>query len=149
MIDGVKIIPLRQIPDERGKIMHMLKITDPHFTQFGEIYFSTGFPGVVKAWHKRKTMTSNVAVILGRVKWVLYDDRENSPTKGELLEIFLGEDNYSLLQIPPGVTSGYKTYGETVSLVANCTDEPHQDDGKINIDPFKNSIPYHWDIKHA
>ena len=148
MIDGVKIIPLRQIPDERGKIMQMLKSTDPHFTKFGEISFSTAYPGVVKAWHKRKTQTSNVAVILGKVKWVLYDDREHSKTKGELMEIFLGDDNYSLLQIPPGITSGYKTYGGTHSIVANCTDEAHRDDGKINIDPFVNEIPYNWDIKH-
>lgn len=129
--------------------MHMLKVTDPHFSKFGEISFSVAFPGVVKAWHKRITMTSNIAVIFGRIKWVLYDDRDNSPTRGELMEIFLGEDNYNLLQIPPGIVSGYKTYGPTFSVVANCSDEPHRDDGKVNIDPFKNDIPYTWDLKHA
>lgn len=149
MIDGVKIIPLKQIPDERGKIMHMLKSTDPHFSKFGEVYFSVAFPGIVKAWHRRTTMTSNLAVIFGKVKWVLYDERPDSPTRGKLMELFLGEDNYHLLQIPPGITSGYKTYGTTVSIVANCTDEAHRDDGKVNIDPFKNHIPYSWDIKHA
>jgi len=44
MIHGVKIIPLRQVVDERGKIMHMLKATDPHFIKFGEIYFSCAWP---------------------------------------------------------------------------------------------------------
>ena len=29
VIEGVKIIPLRQIVDERGKVMHMMKSTDP------------------------------------------------------------------------------------------------------------------------
>ena len=49
MIDGVKIIPLRTIADERGKIMHMMKATDPHFKGFGEIYFSCAWPGTIKA----------------------------------------------------------------------------------------------------
>jgi dTDP-4-dehydrorhamnose 3,5-epimerase len=148
MIEGVKIIPLKQFPDERGKIMQMLKSTDPHFTKFGDMSFSIAFPGVVKGWHKRKTMTSNIAVPFGKVKWVLYDDRENSKTKGEVMEIFLGEDNYNLLSIPPGITSGYKTYGVTHSIVANCTNEAHDDGGKINIDPFNNDIPYDWNLKH-
>src|SRR6266576_1175093 len=94
VIEGVKIIPLRQILDERGKVMHMLKATDPHFIKFGEIYFSVAYPGVIKAWHIHKTMTLNNAVLSGKAKLVLYDVRPKSPTKGEVMEIFLGEDNY-------------------------------------------------------
>src|SRR5688572_13568300 len=96
MIDGVKIIPLRQIVDERGKIMHMMKATDPHFISFGEIYFSCAWPGTVKAWHVHKSMTINNAVLSGRAKLVMYDLREGSPTRGELQEVFFGEDNYCL-----------------------------------------------------
>lgn len=147
-IQNVKVIPLKQFPDERGKIMHMLKKTDPHFESFAEIHFSVAYLGVVKAWHTRTDMTSSVAVIFGKVKWVLYDNREDSSTKGELMELFLGDDNYHLLQIPPGVTSGYKTIGSTMSIVANCTDKTHSDDGKKNVDPFENDIPYNWDLKH-
>src|SRR5688572_30834115 len=99
MIDGVKIIPLQQIADERGKIMHMVKATDPHFIRFGEIYFSCAWPGVVKAWHVHKSMTINNAVLSGRAKLVMYDKRETSPTHGELQEVFLGEDNYVLVQM--------------------------------------------------
>ena len=86
-IEGVKIIPLKQIVDERGKVMHMLKATDPHFLKFGEIYFSCAWPGTVKAWHLHKSMTMNNAVISGRAKLVLYDGRDGSPTKGMLREI--------------------------------------------------------------
>ena len=75
MIDGVKIIPLKQIADERGKIMHMMKCTDAHFIRFGEIYFSCAWPGVVKAWHVHKSMTINNAVLSGRAKLVMYDLR--------------------------------------------------------------------------
>ena len=99
-IEGVSIIPLARIPDERGTIMHMLRRTDPHFIEFGEIYFSTVYQGVVKGWHRHREMTLNYSCISGRVKLVLYDDREGSATRGELMEIFLGPDNYSLVIIP-------------------------------------------------
>ena len=91
MIDGVTITPLKQILDERGKVMHMMKNSDPIFSEFGEIYFSRVFPGAVKAWHIHDKMTINYAVPHGKIKLVLFDERENSPTRGELNEIFLGE----------------------------------------------------------
>lgn len=148
-IEGVKIIPLKQIPDERGKVMHMLKSTDPHFIKFGEIYFSIGFPGIIKAWHKHKTMTLNNAVISGRVKLVLYDDREDSPTKGNIMELFIGEDNYCLVQIPSGIVNGYKTCGTKPAILANCATEPHDPEEIIRIDPINNDIPYDWRLKHG
>ena len=100
MIDGVLIHPLKQIPDERGKIMHMLRSDDLHFEQFGEIYFSTVYPGVVKGWHLHTEMTLNYAVVFGMIKLVLYDDRKMSPTKGEVQVIFVGDANYVLVKIP-------------------------------------------------
>ena len=147
-IEGVNLVPLSQFSDERGKIMHMLKSTDDHFKSFAEIHFSIAYPGVVKGWHRRPSTMANIAVIHGKVKWVLYDQREESPSKGELMEIFLGEDNYFLLQIPSDITSGYKTIGLEKSIVANCTDEVHVNEKKINIDPFNNDIPYEWDLVH-
>ena len=149
MIEGVKIVKLKQIVDERGKIMHMLKSTDDHFDNFGEIYFSCCWPGTIKAWHIHKTMTLNNAVISGHAKLVLYDSRDNSSTKGELMEIFLGEDNYNLVKIPPGITNGYKSYGDKMTLLANCATEPHDPDELIYIDPIENDIPYKWDLKHG
>jgi len=149
VIDGVRIVPLCQIVDERGKIMHMLKATDPHFIAFGEIYFSTAWPGTVKAWHIHQTMTVNNAVISGRAKLVLYDVREDSPTKGELQEIFLGEDNYVLVQIPPGIANGYKAYGDKQVILANAATEPHDPAEMLRLDPAAPEIPYSWDLKHG
>jgi dTDP-4-dehydrorhamnose 3,5-epimerase len=147
MIDGVKVVPLRQIVDERGKIMHMLKSTDDHFIAFGEIYFSCAWPGTIKAWHVHQSMTINNAVISGHAKLVLYDLRENSPTKGELQEIFLGEDNYVLVQIPPGIANGYKAYGDSMTILANAATEPHDPGEMIRIDPASDQIPYDWSLK--
>ncbi|MFH1671321.1 MAG: dTDP-4-dehydrorhamnose 3,5-epimerase family protein [Candidatus Portnoybacteria bacterium] len=147
-IEGVTIKPLRQIPDERGKIMHMLRVDDPEFEKFGEIYFSVVFPGVVKGWHLHKKMTLNYAVVSGRIKLVLYDKRENSPTKGKLMEIFMGEDNYVLTQVPPGVVNGFKGVGKHPAIVANCATEPHDPDEIIRIDPLNNDIPYNWESEN-
>ncbi len=149
MIDGVKVVPLRRIVDERGSIMHMLKRTDPHFIEFGEIYFSCAWPGTIKAWHVHKTMTVNNAVICGHAKLVLYDLREGSPTKGRVQEIFLGEDNYVLVQIPPGIANGYKAYGDKLVILANCATDPHDPDEMIRLGPFDPSIPYDWSLKHG
>ena len=147
MIYGVKVIPLRQIPDERGKIMHMLKTTDPHFIKFGEIYFSCSWPGVVKGWHVHNRMTVNNAVVVGRAKLVLFDGRPDSPTRGEVMELFIGEDNYCLVQIPPGITNGYKAYGDKMVILANCATEPHDPEEISYVDPFDNDIPYDWALK--
>src|SRR4029077_9112630 len=88
MIEGVGIRPLLQIPDERGKVMRMLRATDPDFKEFGEVYFSVVFPGAIKGWHLHKRMTINYAVPFGRIKLVLFDDRPSSPTRGEIQEFF-------------------------------------------------------------
>lgn len=148
MIQGVVTYPLKQIPDERGVIMHMLREDDPQFERFGEIYFSVVYPGVIKGWHLHKRMTLNYAVVFGMIKLVLYDDRQESTSFGEIMEVFLGEDNYSLVKIPPGIWNGFKGIGTTKSIVANCATLPHESDEIIRMDPLANHIPYNWDLKH-
>lgn len=149
MIDGVKITPLKQIVDERGKIMHMLRNDADHFTEFGEIYFSCINQGSIKAWHIHKEMTLNYAVPFGQIKFVLFDDREGSPTRGELQELHIGPDNYCLVTVPPMVWNGFKGVSVQPAIVANCTDIPHRADEIDRLDPFSDKIPYSWDIKHG
>lgn len=146
-IDGVLIVPLTRIPDERGTVMHMLKRTDPHFVEFGEIYFSTIYPGVVKGWHRHAEMTLNYACVHGRIKLVLFDGREGSPTHGNLMEVFLGPDQYSLVQVPPGVWNGFKGMGDGASILANCSTKPHDPSKSERLDPFENDIPYSWAVR--
>ena len=148
MIDGVNITPLKQIPDERGKIMHMLRSDAPHFIGFGEIYFSCVYPGAIKGWHLHRRMTLNYAVPHGNIKFVLYDGRADSPTRGELQEIFMGPDNYLLVTVPPLVWNGFKGIGTSPAIVANCATIPHDPSEMDRLDPFDPSIPYNWEIKH-
>ncbi len=148
MIEGVKVVPLQRIPDERGTVMHMLRSTDPHFIEFGEIYFSTVYPGVVKGWHLHHRMTLNYACVHGRIKLVIYDGREGSPTRGELMELFLGPDNYCLVQIPVEVWNGFKGMGNEPAIVANCATIAHDSSQSERMDPFDDRIPYNWEVKH-
>lgn len=147
MIEGVLKVALTRIPDERGTVHHMLKRTDPHFAGFGEIYFTTIYRDVVKGWHRHREMTLSYAVPVGRIKLVLYDDRPGSTTRGTVEEHFLGPDDYSLVQIPPGVWNGFKGMAE-LALVANCCTHPHDPSRSDRLDPFDNDLPYDWSLRH-
>ncbi|MDB5526949.1 MAG: dTDP-4-dehydrorhamnose 3,5-epimerase [Devosia sp.] len=148
MIEGVVITPLRQIFDERGKVMHMLREDSPVFSRFGEIYFSCTHPGAVKAWHMHKRMTLNYAVIHGEIKFVLYDDRPGSSTRGELQEFFISPENYSLVTVPPEIWNGFKGVGQKDAIVANCATLSHDPDEIERKPPHDSSIPYDWQIQH-
>ena len=147
MIDGVVVTPLKQIVDERGKVMHMLRSDAPGFRGFGEIYFSTVHPGAIKGWHIHKKMILNYAVPHGLIKFVLYDDRAGSATQGELQELFLGPDNYCLVTVPPLVWNGFKGVGAEPAIVAKCASIPHDPEEIDRKDPFDPSIPYDWALK--
>jgi dTDP-4-dehydrorhamnose 3,5-epimerase len=149
MIKGVAVHPLRRIPDERGTVLHMLRADAPHFERFGEIYFSTVYPQVVKGWHLHRRMTLNYAVVSGMIKLVLYDDREDSPTRSEVMELFVGDDHYVLVTVPPLVWNGFKGVGTTQAIVANCATIPHDPTEIERLDPFSPRIPYRWDVRHG
>lgn len=146
-IDGVCIKKLNRIPDERGAIYHMLRKDDAIFEKFGEIYFSKVYPGVIKGWHLHKKMTLNYAIVLGAIKLVLYDDRKDSPTKGNLLEIFTGDKNYLLIKIPPFVWNGFKGIDNKASIVANCATLPHEKEEIERLSPSTKKIPFNWDLE--
>lgn len=143
MIEGLQVIPLRRVPDERGTVFHMLRAGDEHFRGFGEIYFSSVYRDAIKGWHRHKEMTLNYACIWGRVKLVVFDDREDSPSCGQSQEIFLGPDDYSLVVIPPRLWNGFKGMAE-VSVMANCCTHEHDPRRSERVDPHSAAIPYDW-----
>ena len=149
MIEGVQVIALRTIMDDRGMVRHMMRSSDAHFHGFGEIYFSVIFPNAIKAWHVHRKMELNYSVISGNIKLVLYDARPNSPTKGETQEICMGEDNYVLVKVPPNVINGFKSIGNASAIVANCATIPHDPNEIERLDPFDPTIGYDWGIRHG
>lgn len=124
--------------------MHMLRSDDQHFNSFGEIYFSCVFPSIVKGWHIHQLMTLNYAVVYGQIRLVCYDDRDQSPTKGEINEFILGPESYHLIIIPPLIWNGFIGLGSETSIVANCATHPHDPDEIQRTDPYNNNIPYDW-----
>ncbi len=146
-IQDVVIVKKNIIPDERGSIMHMLKNSDNEFTKFGEVYFSTAYPTVIKGWHLHTRQTQNYVVVEGMIKLVLLDKRKKSITYGLLEEHYLGELNYSLCQIPPGVANGYKVIGNKKAIICNCSDYAHEPDEMLRYSPADKSFSnYKWDI---
>jgi dTDP-4-dehydrorhamnose 3,5-epimerase len=146
MIDGVVLKPLKVFPDERGRLMEILRSDEEIFEKFGQVYLTTGYPGVVKAWHFHKLQADHFCVVKGMMKVVLYDSREGSPTKGEVNEYFLGDHRPALLRIPPNVYHGFKTISTEEALLVNVPTEPYRYDrpDEFRVDPHDNDIPYDW-----
>ena len=125
-IDGVIITELRQISDERGAVLHMLRCDATDFDRFGECYFSEVLPGAIKAWKRHGAQTQSLALPVGRICLVIYDDREASPSRGDLQVVELGRpDAYLRLRIPPSLWDGFICIRATPALLANCADLPH------------------------
>lgn len=143
-INGVIVQPLRQIQDELGNVMHMLRSDSPLFKTFGEIYFSEIHQRCIKAWRRHLRMTQHFTVPRGNVNLILYDDRPESPSLGVIQSIEMGENNYCLVRVPPLVWYGFKeTCGKT-ALIANCTDIPHDPSEIERCDFSSGKVPYQW-----
>jgi dTDP-4-dehydrorhamnose 3,5-epimerase len=148
-IEGVKVKPLRMIPDERGWLMEVLRADESElFSKFGQAYVSATYPGVVKAWHYHRQQTDNFACLSGMIKLVLVDTREGSPTNGAVNEFFLGAENRTLVQIPPLVYHGWKCISTEMSMVLNLPTEPYHyaEPDEYRLDPH-GTLPYDWTRK--
>lgn len=149
MIDGVIIKKLKVIKDERGFLMEMLRDDDDFFQKFGQVYLTVCYPGIVKAWHYHRKQNDNFTIIKGKGRIGLYDGREGSKTKGEVMEIIAGEENRVLVHIPQGVMHGFENMGNEPCYLINCVTEHYNYDNpdEERIDPFDNSIPFKWNAK--
>lgn len=147
MINGVKTKKLKVIPDERGRLMEILRSDDELFEKFGQVYITTVYPGVVKGWHYHKKQIDNITVIKGMAKLVLYDNRENSPTKGEINEFFIGEHNPMLVQVPKLVLHGFKGISENEAIMLNCPTEvyDYEKPDEFRMPAHNEEIPYNWE----
>ena len=144
-IEGVKIVPLAQISDERGSVLHMMRKKGP-LCEFGEIYFSEVLPWKIKAWKRHKKMTQNFAVPFGQIKLVFYDDRDHSKSKGKIETLVLGRpDNYYLVQVPPLLWYGFQGIGSTPSILANCADMVHEPEESESQDYVNSDFSFLWE----
>ena len=148
MIEGVKVKNLKFISDERGRLMEILRCDDEIFKKFGQVYVTTTYPGVVKAWHLHKIQCDNICCIKGMVKVVLYDTRKNSPTKGEINEFSIGNDNHCVISFPPGIYHGWKCISKDEAFVINTPTEAYNRESpdEYRLPPDTKEIPYKWDL---
>lgn len=152
MITGVKTKKLRVIPDERGRLMEILRGDDDEFFEvFGQVYMTTTYPGVIKAWHLHKIQTDNIAAVKGMIKLVLADLREGSETNGHIQEFFIGDHNPMLVQVPKDVYHGWKCVSEAEAIVINVPTKEYNysepDEHRLAYDT--ELIDYDWDVKHG
>ena len=146
MIDGVKTKKLKIIPDERGRLMEILRKDDDIFQEFGQVYMTTAFPGVVKAWHYHKLQNDNFTCIKGKMRLGLYDARKDSPTYGEVEEYIISPESPLLVQIPKEVYHGFKCISDEEAIVINTVTVPYdpKNPDEYRLDPFDNDIPFDW-----
>lgn len=146
MIKGVRVKKLKVVPDDRGRLMEILRNDDELFIKFGQVYMTTARPGVVKAWHWHKIQTDSFTCISGKMRLALYDAREDSPTKGQIEEFEISLDDPMLVQIPPGVYHGFKCISGEEAVVINNVTEPYNSahPDECRIDAFDNDIDYDW-----
>ncbi len=145
-IEGVVIKNLKVIPDERGWLMEILRCDDKRFTQFGQVYVTTAYPGVVKGWHYHKKQIDNFTCIRGMMKVALYDSREESPTCQTIMELFVGEKNPILITVPPCVYHGFKAIGTETLYFLNIPTLPYNyaEPDEFRLPPDTKEIPYDW-----
>lgn len=151
MIEGVRIKKLQRHVDDRGWLMEILRDDDEIFLAFGQVYVSTCFPGVVKAWHCHERQTDSFCVLSGNAKIGLYDDREGSPTRGEVQAVVAGELNPIVVQIPPLVWHGFTALEGRSAVVLNVPTEHYdrENPDELRRDPFDPDIPFEWHSKHG
>jgi dTDP-4-dehydrorhamnose 3,5-epimerase len=148
VIEGVATKKLKVIPDERGRLMECLRNDDELFIQFGQMYMTTTFPGVVKGWHLHRRQWDNIVCVKGMIKLVLFDDRPESPTKGQLDQFFIGEHNPTLVRVPPGLWHGWKCVSVEEAFIVNAPTEVYVYDAPDQEELPQDSerIPYDWGI---
>ena len=146
MIEGVKTKKLRVIPDERGRLMEILRADDDLFLKFGQVYMTTTFPGVVKGWHKHEKQTDHIACVAGMLKLVLYDGRKGSPTHKEISQFYIGVHNPMLVQVPAGIYHGWMCVSEEEAIVVNIPNEmfDHEHPDEQRLPAHGSEIPYDW-----
>lgn len=126
MIEGVSLHPLKHITVPKGDLYHALKSTDEGYCGFGEAYFTQIESGQAKGWKRHNRMTLNLVVVYGKVTFVIYDDREDSATKGQFQAITLSPtENYQRLTVAPGLWMAFYGSDAKTSMLMDIIPEPH------------------------
>ena len=143
MIEDLIITPLKIIDVPGGDVLHAMKKDDLGFSGFGEAYFSTIESGVIKAWKRHQKMTLNLIVITGRIKFIIFDDRDG--VNKNFQEVVLSRDNYCRLTVPPMLWMGFQGLARETSTLLNIASIPHSSEETVKRDV--NEILFDWNLQ--
>lgn len=150
LIEGVEIKKLEKHADERGILCELFRKDWSIFKEFVMAYFSVTYPGVVRAWHRhpRTKQEDYLCILQGMAKVVIYDQREDSTTKGIINEFFIGEDNMVLLKIPGECWHGFKAVGTKLVVLINFPTKlyNYKNPDEERLAPNTDKIPYDWKL---
>lgn len=147
MINGVLVRPLTWHSDQRGSLAELVRADDPELmiVPFGQVYVTTLYPGVVKAWHLHRTQWDRMVCLRGRVLLGLVDGREDSPTRGAQMRLVLGDRDFHVVLIPAGVWHGLKNIAGDEAMVVNVVSQPYDAAAPDEVRaPAHGELPFDW-----
>jgi len=146
MIKGVNVKKLKIIPDDRGRLMEIMRADDKFFKKFGQVYMTTAKPGVVKAWHYHRLQEDNFTCVHGKMRLALYDARKSSSTYGEVNDFIISLEDPMLVTIPKNVYHGFKCVSDCEAVVINTPTKTYnyKEPDEYRLDEYDNDIPYDW-----
>ena len=148
-IQGVKIRELEVNTDERG---HLVEIFRDDWEEYepkpSMSYYSVSDPGVIRGWHRHtRDQVDYFVCPRGRIKVGIYDDREKSPTQGELDTFVIGEHDQKVIRIPGNCWHGFKVVGTEQAILINFPTNlyDYEDPDEQRLPPDTDEIPMDWD----
>ena len=138
--------------DERGYLFEIIHVTDPFMTQFGQVYIvGDRVPLVVRAFHKHAELHDWFRIVRGSAKFVLVDDRSDSPTYQKFDQVVLSDRKVSLLVVPPGIYHGWMSLEPDTIMVSTAShvyNREKPDEVRVPPDNFDGLLGGNpWEIK--
>jgi dTDP-4-dehydrorhamnose 3,5-epimerase len=124
MLPGVRIVDLKKSIDERGFFAEIIRQDWKDLLENDSIVqanLSFSYPGMIRAWHRHSRGQVDYFIVLkGSLKVCAYDDKQGSPTYGQLDEIVTSEEKLQVVRVPGSYWHGTKALGDKSSLTVYC-----------------------------
>ncbi len=142
LIHDVAVKELQVNVDERGSLTELWRDDWELFNERPVMsYVSSTYPGVVRAWHRHtRGQIDHFVVPHGHIKIGIYDDRKDSPTRGEIDTFVIGTDQMCVVRVPGDCWHGFKAIGDKRATLLNFPTNLYEYD-----DPDEERLPYDTD----
>jgi dTDP-4-dehydrorhamnose 3,5-epimerase len=149
-IDGLFIITMKQITDERGTIRELFRNSaarEAGLTGFGawqQVNATETKQGAIRGLHGEE-MWKLVAVVEGEAFGAYVDVRPGSPTRGNVVTTPLAKGTQVL--VPQGVCNGFQSVSEGVTQYLYCFDSEWVPGMKgYSVNPLDPELGISWPI---